>query len=76
MLLAVGRRPNTEDLGLEAAGVAVDERGFIVVDEALAPAPPTSGRSATATGAARSRTPPITISRSRRRTSSTAPSAA
>jgi pyruvate/2-oxoglutarate dehydrogenase complex dihydrolipoamide dehydrogenase (E3) component len=34
-LLAVGRRPNTEDLGLEAAGVAVDPRGFIIVDEAL-----------------------------------------
>jgi pyruvate/2-oxoglutarate dehydrogenase complex dihydrolipoamide dehydrogenase (E3) component len=35
VLLAVGRRPNTEDLGLEAAGVAVDARGFIIVDEAL-----------------------------------------
>jgi pyruvate/2-oxoglutarate dehydrogenase complex dihydrolipoamide dehydrogenase (E3) component len=35
VLLAVGRRPNTEDLGLEAAGVAVDPRGFIIVDEAL-----------------------------------------
>ena len=35
VLLAVGRRPNTEDLGLEAAGVAVDAHGFIIVDEAL-----------------------------------------
>jgi pyruvate/2-oxoglutarate dehydrogenase complex dihydrolipoamide dehydrogenase (E3) component len=35
VLLAVGRRPNTDDLGLEAAGVEVDTRGFIVVDEAL-----------------------------------------
>jgi pyruvate/2-oxoglutarate dehydrogenase complex dihydrolipoamide dehydrogenase (E3) component len=35
VLLAVGRRPNTADLGLEAAGVAVDVRGFIIVDEAL-----------------------------------------
>ncbi len=35
VLLAVGRRPNTDDLGLEAAGVAVDERGFIVVDDGL-----------------------------------------
>jgi pyruvate/2-oxoglutarate dehydrogenase complex dihydrolipoamide dehydrogenase (E3) component len=35
VLLAIGRRPNTEDLGLEAAGVAVDERGFIKVDEQL-----------------------------------------
>jgi pyruvate/2-oxoglutarate dehydrogenase complex dihydrolipoamide dehydrogenase (E3) component len=35
LLLAVGRRPNTDDLGLEAAGVAVDERGYIVVDDEL-----------------------------------------
>jgi pyruvate/2-oxoglutarate dehydrogenase complex dihydrolipoamide dehydrogenase (E3) component len=34
--LAVGRRPNTGDLGLDRAGVAVDERGYIVVDDALA----------------------------------------
>jgi pyruvate/2-oxoglutarate dehydrogenase complex dihydrolipoamide dehydrogenase (E3) component len=35
LLLAVGRRPNTEDLGLAAAGVNVDARGFIVVDDEL-----------------------------------------
>ena len=35
VLLAVGRRPNTDDLGLEAAGVKVDALGFIVVDESL-----------------------------------------
>ncbi len=35
MLLAVGRRPNTDDLGLEAAGVAVDARGYIIVDDGL-----------------------------------------
>ena len=35
MLLAVGRRPNTHDLGLEKAGVAVDSRGYIVVDDQL-----------------------------------------
>ncbi|HXQ16783.1 MAG TPA: FAD-containing oxidoreductase [Caulobacteraceae bacterium] len=35
VLLAVGRRPNTDDLGLEAAGVEVDRRGYIVVDDAL-----------------------------------------
>jgi pyruvate/2-oxoglutarate dehydrogenase complex dihydrolipoamide dehydrogenase (E3) component len=34
-LLAVGRVPNTDDLGLEAAGIQVDQRGFIVVDEEL-----------------------------------------
>jgi pyruvate/2-oxoglutarate dehydrogenase complex dihydrolipoamide dehydrogenase (E3) component len=36
ILLAVGRRPNTDDLGLEKAGVATDERGYIKVDDALA----------------------------------------
>jgi pyruvate/2-oxoglutarate dehydrogenase complex dihydrolipoamide dehydrogenase (E3) component len=35
VLLAVGRRPNTEDLGLEKAGVATDSRGYIVVDDQL-----------------------------------------
>jgi dihydrolipoamide dehydrogenase len=32
VLVAVGRRPATRDLGLEAAGVRVDEQGFIPVD--------------------------------------------
>jgi pyruvate/2-oxoglutarate dehydrogenase complex dihydrolipoamide dehydrogenase (E3) component len=35
LLLAVGRRPNTDDLGLEKAGVEVDERGYIKVDDQL-----------------------------------------
>jgi pyruvate/2-oxoglutarate dehydrogenase complex dihydrolipoamide dehydrogenase (E3) component len=35
LLLAVGRRPNTDDLGLTNAGVAVDKRGYIVVDDRL-----------------------------------------
>jgi pyruvate/2-oxoglutarate dehydrogenase complex dihydrolipoamide dehydrogenase (E3) component len=35
VLLAVGRRPNTDDLGLDRAGVAMDERGAIKVDDAL-----------------------------------------
>ena len=30
LLLAVGRRPNTDDLGLEAAGVAIDERVLLI----------------------------------------------
>jgi pyruvate/2-oxoglutarate dehydrogenase complex dihydrolipoamide dehydrogenase (E3) component len=34
-LLAVGRRPNTDDLGLDKAGVAVDHRGYIQVDDQL-----------------------------------------
>ena len=35
LMTAVGRTPRTADLGLEAAGVAVDERGFVVVDDVL-----------------------------------------
>jgi dihydrolipoamide dehydrogenase len=35
VLSAVGRVPNSEDVGLKAAGVEVDERGFIVVDHRL-----------------------------------------
>jgi pyruvate/2-oxoglutarate dehydrogenase complex dihydrolipoamide dehydrogenase (E3) component len=35
LLLAVGRIPNTEDLGLKEAGIAVDERGYIRVDDTL-----------------------------------------
>ncbi|MGA8940751.1 MAG: FAD-containing oxidoreductase [Acidobacteriaceae bacterium] len=35
VLLAVGRVPNTADLGLEHAGVQTDERGYIVVDDQL-----------------------------------------
>ena len=35
VLLAVGRVPNTSDLGLERAGVAIDRHGYIIVDERL-----------------------------------------
>jgi len=35
-LLAVGRRPNTDDLGLDAAGIETDARGYIKVDDTLA----------------------------------------
>jgi pyruvate/2-oxoglutarate dehydrogenase complex dihydrolipoamide dehydrogenase (E3) component len=35
LLLAVGRRPNTDDLGLDKAGVEVDQRGYIAVDDQL-----------------------------------------
>ena len=34
-LLAVGRVPNTNDLGLEQAGIEVDKRGYIQVDDQL-----------------------------------------
>ena len=35
LLLATGRRPNTDDLGLDQAGVAHDEHGYIKVDDQL-----------------------------------------
>lgn len=33
LLMAVGRRPNTDDLGLETAGVETDPKGYIIVDD-------------------------------------------
>ncbi|MGH7702207.1 MAG: mercuric reductase [Gemmatimonadales bacterium] len=35
LLVATGRRPNSDDLGLEKAGVATDQRGFIKVNSRL-----------------------------------------
>lgn len=35
LLVAIGRTPHTEELGLEAAGVATDDRGFVTVDERM-----------------------------------------
>jgi len=35
VLLAVGRVPNTGDLGVDKAGIATDQRGYITVDDAL-----------------------------------------
>ncbi len=35
VLMAVGRRPNTDDLGLDAAGIETDDRGYIRVDDEL-----------------------------------------
>jgi pyruvate/2-oxoglutarate dehydrogenase complex dihydrolipoamide dehydrogenase (E3) component len=33
LLVAVGRRPNTDDLGCDQAGIALDRKGFVVVDD-------------------------------------------
>ncbi|RXD06810.1 FAD-containing oxidoreductase [Sphingomonas sp. UV9] len=35
VLLAVGRRPNTDDLGLDRAGIATDAKGYVIVDDLL-----------------------------------------
>ncbi len=35
VLMAVGRRPNTDDLGIDAAGIMTDGRGYITVDDQL-----------------------------------------
>jgi pyruvate/2-oxoglutarate dehydrogenase complex dihydrolipoamide dehydrogenase (E3) component len=35
LLVATGRRPNTDDLGLDKAGVATDKRGYVTVDDQL-----------------------------------------
>ncbi len=35
VLVALGRRPNTDDLGLETAGIQTDDRGFIETDDQL-----------------------------------------
>jgi len=35
VLVAIGRQPNTDDLGLDKAGIKVDARGFIEVDDQL-----------------------------------------
>ncbi|MFS0737727.1 FAD-containing oxidoreductase [Sphingomonas sp. 1P06PA] len=40
VLLATGRRPNSDDLGLEAAGIETDARGYIKVDDGLAASAP------------------------------------
>jgi len=35
VLLAIGRKPNTDDLALDRAGIETDKRGYIVVDDQL-----------------------------------------
>jgi pyruvate/2-oxoglutarate dehydrogenase complex dihydrolipoamide dehydrogenase (E3) component len=35
LLVAIGRRPNTDDLGLDKAGIATDARGYVQVDDQL-----------------------------------------
>ncbi len=35
ILMSIGRRPNSENLGLDQAGVAIDKRGFVISDDHL-----------------------------------------
>ncbi|MGH7101128.1 MAG: FAD-dependent oxidoreductase [Acetobacteraceae bacterium] len=42
LLIATGRRPNTDDLGLDRAGIKRDDRGYIVVDDELRTSTPGS----------------------------------
>jgi pyruvate/2-oxoglutarate dehydrogenase complex dihydrolipoamide dehydrogenase (E3) component len=35
LLLAIGRRPNTDDLGLDQAGIKIDKHGYVEVDDQL-----------------------------------------
>jgi pyruvate/2-oxoglutarate dehydrogenase complex dihydrolipoamide dehydrogenase (E3) component len=35
LLVATGRRPNTDDLGLDVAGIETDSRGYVTVDDQL-----------------------------------------
>ena len=75
VLLAVGRRPNTDDLGLEQAGVKTDARGYIEVDDSLATGIAGIWALGDCNGRGAFTTPPTTISRSSRPTSSTTNSA-
>jgi pyruvate/2-oxoglutarate dehydrogenase complex dihydrolipoamide dehydrogenase (E3) component len=40
LLVATGRRPNTDDLGCDAGGVRLDDRGFVLVDDRYATSAP------------------------------------
>ena len=63
VLVSVGRKPNTGDLGLENTGVEVDERGFVEVDAQRRTAEPRSSPSATSPASRCSRTRPPTRAR-------------
>ncbi len=76
LLAAVGRRPNSDWLDLDRAGIATDARGFITVDDQLRTNLPAYGRSATSMDWVPSPTPPTTTTRSSRPTCSTAKRAA
>jgi pyruvate/2-oxoglutarate dehydrogenase complex dihydrolipoamide dehydrogenase (E3) component len=63
VLAATGRKPNTEGIGLELAGVELADRGYIKVNEGCRPPRPVFGRSARSQVARGSHTSASTISR-------------
>ena len=76
VLLAIGRRPNTDDLGLGAAGIDADERGFIRVDDQCRTNVPGVWAMGDVNGRGASPTLPGTTTRSWPPTCSTTPPAA
>ena len=64
LLVATGRKPNTDDLGLQDAGVQTDERGFIRVNNRLETNVPGVWARATSKAARHLRTSRSTITRS------------
>ena len=64
LLVASGRTPNTQGIGLELAGVETTERGFVRVNERLETTAPTLSRWATAREVPTSPISPSTISES------------
>jgi pyruvate/2-oxoglutarate dehydrogenase complex dihydrolipoamide dehydrogenase (E3) component len=72
VLLAIGRRPNTDDLALDKAGVETDVRGYVVVDDELRTSAPDIWALGDCNGRGPSPTPHTTTLRLSRQTSSTA----
>ena len=62
LLVAVGRIANTADIGLDKAGIALDARGFVQVNERLETTAPGSGRLANVPAVRNSRMSPSTTS--------------
>jgi pyruvate/2-oxoglutarate dehydrogenase complex dihydrolipoamide dehydrogenase (E3) component len=64
LLVAAGRTPNTDGIGLDQAGVGLEARGYVKVNERLETTAPVCGPWATAPAALSSRTRPSTTSAS------------